>query len=472
MAGVEQCITALTTAFQEGAELVQVIQERRTKNVRRSNEDEREQAYGEKMLHQALADSAEKCRSGSEQRKYRFGSSFGVGDSVAVSEFGLIMANLQIQVLSILQQIVDLAEEDTTIATLDVVRLHEAVITAKSNTLRSMDELCQRIVYGTTRKDEGQIRHFGSTELFAHQNMSSFSIHDSVIDYRNRVAQQQNASTLLLDGAAHRRHTMTGIENVHHTQVQQTPSQRVSETLPSSACIWPTSRTRTTTSISSTSSSCRSVSSTTSSISCRSSISLPPIPPTTFLDHNNYNYNTTATTTTTITPTAPKLQRLSIPEATPSFPPVLESHTTPKKSHRKPLIIRSPIFFFSRRDRLSGPDSNHLPPPPPPQTSNAGYITSKSTHPAYRKDDDKTKMTKKEKKIKSPTTKALLPTTTTTTIKENSPFHNRKFSSPPMSSSSPPPSSSSPSTSLAKRTKAFLGRVVSRRWRRRREEDE
>lgn len=421
--------------------------------MRRSNEDEREQAYGEKMLHQALADSAEKCRSGSEQRKYRFGSSFGVGDSVAVSEFGLIMANLQIQVLSILQQIVDLAEEDTTIATLDVVRLHEAVITAKSNTLRSMDELCQRIVYGTTRKDEGQIRHFGSTELFAHQNMSSFSIHDSVIDYRNRVAQQQNASTLLLDGAAHRRHTMTGIENVHHTQVQQTPSQRVSETLPSSACIWPTSRTRTTTSISSTSSSCRSVSSTTSSISCRSSISLPPIAPTTFLDHNNY-INTTATTTTTTTPTAPKLQRLSIPEATPSFPPIHESHTTPKKSHRKPLIIRSPIFFFSRRDKLSGPDSNRLP-PPPPQTSNAGKITI-DTHPAYRNEDK----TKKEKKIKSPTTKALLPT------KENSSFHDQKSSSLPIRH----PSSSSP---LARRTKAFLERVVvSRRWRRRREEED
>lgn len=422
------------------------------------------------MLHQALADSAEKCRSGSEQRKYRFGSSFGVGDSVAVSEFGLIMANLQIQVLSILQQIVDLAEEDTTMATLDVVRLHEAVITAKSNTLRSMDELCQRIVYGTTRKDDGQIRHFGSTELFAHQNMSSFSIHDSVIDYRNRVAQQQNASTLLLDTAAHRRHTTTEIENVHHTQVQQTPSQRVSETLPSSACIWPISRTRTTTSISSTSSSCRSVSSTTSSISCRSSISLPPIPPATFLNHNNYNYNTATTTTTT--PTAPKLQRLSIPEATPSFPPVHESHTTPKKSHRKPLIIRSPIFFFSRRDKLSGPDTNRLPPPPPPpQTSNAGYVTSKSTHPAYRNEDDKTKKMKKEmkkeKKIKSPTTKGLLPTTTTTTTtKENSPFHDQKFSSPPI-----PPSASS--TLLAKRTKTFLGRVVvSRRWRRRREEDE
>lgn len=465
MAGVEQCITALSTAFQEGVELVQVIQERRTKNVRRSNEDEREQAYGEKMLHQALADSAEKCRSGSEQRKYRFGSSFGVGDSVAVSEFGLIMANLQIQVLSILQQIVDLAEEDTTMATLDIVRLHEAVITAKSNTLRSMDELCQRIVYGTKRTDEGQIRHFGSTELFAHQNMSSFSIHDSVIDYRNRVAQQQNASTLLLDTAAHRRHTMTGIDNVHHTQVQQTPSQRVSETLPSSACIWPISRTRTTTSISSTSSSCRSVSSTTSSISCRSSISLPPIPPTTFLNHNSYNYNTATTTT----PTAPKLQRLSIPEATPSFPPVHEFHTTPKKSHRKPLIIRSPIFFFSRRDKLSGPDSNHHPPPPPPQTSNIGKITSKGTHPAYRNDDDKTKKEKmkKEKKIKSSTTKAL-PTTKT----ENSPFHDRKCSSPPMSSYSPPPPSTSTSP-LAKRTKALLGRVVvSRRWRRRREEDE
>lgn len=435
--------------------------------MRRSNEDEREQAYGEKMLHQALADSAEKCRSGSEQRKYRFGSSFGVGDSVAVSEFGLIMANLQIQVLSILQQIVDLAEEDTTMATLDVVRLHEAVITAKSNTLRSMDELCQHIVYGTTRKDDGQIRHFGSTELFAHQNMSSFSIHDSVIDYRNRVAQQQNASTLLLDTAAHRRHTMTGIENVHHTQVQQTPSQRVSDTLPSSACIWPISRTRTTTSISSTSSSCRSVSSTTSSISCRSSISLPPVPPTTFLDHNNYNYINNATTTTT-TPTAPKLQRLSIPEATPSFPPVHESHTSPKKSHRKPLIIRSPIFFFSRRYRLSGPDTNRLP-PPPPQTSNAGYMTSKNTHPAYRIDDKK----EKEKKIKSPTTKALLPTTTT----ENSSFHDRKCSSlqiPSYSPLPPPPPSSSTSTSpLAKRTKAFLGRVVvSRRWRRGREEDE
>lgn len=465
MAGVEQCITALSTVFQEGADLMQVIQERRTKNVRRSNEDEREQAYGEKMLHQALADSAEKCRSGSEQRKYRFGSSFGVGDSVAVSEFGLIMANLQIQVLSILQQIVDLAEEDTSMATLDVVRLHEAVITAKSNTLRSMDELCQRIVYGTKRKDESQIRHFGSTELFAHQNMSSFSIHDSVIDYRNRVAQQQNASTLLLDTAAHRRHTMTGMENVHHTQVQQTPSQRVSETLPSSACIWPISRTRTTTSISSTSSSCRSVSSTTSSISCRSSISLPPIPPATFLSHNNY-INTATTTTTTTTPITRKLQRLSIPEATPSFPPVHESHTTPKKSHRKPLIIRSPIFFFSRRDKLSGPDINRLPPPPPPpQTSNAGYVTSKSTHPAYR-NDDKTKKTKKEKKIKSPTTKALLPT------KENSSFHDRKCSSLPMSSYSPPPPSSS-SSPLAKRTKAFLGRVVvSRRWRRRREEDE
>lgn len=416
------------------------------------------------MLHQALADSAEKCRFGSEQRKYRFGSSFGVGDSVAVSEFGLIMANLQIQVLSILQQIVDLAEEDTSMATLDVVRLHEAVITAKSNTLRSMDELCQRIVYGTTRKNEGQIRHFGSTELFAHQNMSSFSIHDSVIDYRNRVAQQQNASTPLLDTAAHRRHTMPGIENVHQTQVQQTPGQRVSETLPSSACIWPISRTRTTTSISSSSSSCRSVSSTTSSISCRSSISLPPIPPTTFLDHNNYNYNTAATTTTT-TPTAPKPQRLSIPEATPSFPPVLESHTTPKKSHRKPLIIRSPIFFFSRRDKLSGPDTNYHPPPPPPpppQTSNIGKITSKSTHPAYRNEDKTQKEMKKEKQIKPPTTKALLPTTKT----ENSPFHDQKSSSPPI----PPPSSSSP---LAKRTKAFLGRVVvSRRWRKRREEDE
>lgn len=228
---------------------MQTVQERRHKSGLQQVTRNLEQEYGEKILRKALGDSAEKCLRGSEERKYRFGSSFSVGDHVATSELSLIMVNIQMQVTSTLQQLASSADMP-----FDAARLHEAVITAKSNTLRSMDELCQRIVYRSTQGR--MVRHSGSLLDLAHPNTSLFSIHDSVVDQQNRPLHK---AALPLDISKQRRHTMAGIAE-HQQQAQNDPAP---------ALAWPTS---------STASSCRSVSSD-SSLSCRSSVSSPINPP-------------------------------------------------------------------------------------------------------------------------------------------------------------------------------------------------
>lgn len=284
---------------------MQTVQERKNKPGPQQAARNLEQEYGEKMLRKALVDSAEKCLRGSEERKYRFGSSFSVGDHVAMSELSLVMVNLQMQVTSTLQQLASSAD-----VTLDAARLHEAVITAKSNTLRSMDELCQRIVYGT--KNGGMIRHSGSLLDFAHHNTSLFSIHDSVVD-RNQPLH--NAASPL-DISKQRRHTMAGIAE-RQQQVQSNPAP---------ALAWPAS---------STASSCRSVSSD-SSLSCRSSVSSPINPP----------------------PTPRVVEKCqSIPEATPiidRYEPILRRKSMRSAFLRRPSkpTLHVPIVHPAYREKL------------------------------------------------------------------------------------------------------------------------
>jgi hypothetical protein len=142
MSGLEVvgCVAAVVSAFHGGAELIQIIRERKEKK-RKRKEKEMEQAFQEKMLHGSLVEGARQCEDCRLERARRFGRAFDTGDETARSQLKDVVIHLQGEVIRALQ----IAREVET-AVLNLPRLHEASITDRTDAIRSMDDLCQRIM--------------------------------------------------------------------------------------------------------------------------------------------------------------------------------------------------------------------------------------------------------------------------------------------------------------------------------------
>lgn len=135
---VAGCVTAVASAFQGGADLVQAIMERRDKKKWRKDKDQ-ESVFQERMLHRALVDAASQCQNTALDRRQRFGQAFDRGDNIAVAELKDVILDLQSTVTNALQK----ARYEKN-AILDLPKIHESVITQKNNALRSIDDLCRR----------------------------------------------------------------------------------------------------------------------------------------------------------------------------------------------------------------------------------------------------------------------------------------------------------------------------------------
>ncbi|EME88617.1 uncharacterized protein MYCFIDRAFT_79971 [Pseudocercospora fijiensis CIRAD86] len=158
MAGIDVggCMSAITSAFQGGADLVQSLQERKQQK-RKRKESDMEQVYAEKMLHRALVDAAEKTQTECVERRHRHGRAFVQGDSLATAELKDVMIGLQMEVIQPLQ--LSRASEN---AVLDTGPLHEAVITYKATVIRSLVHLCYRISVSSARQTQYSSNDFVS----------------------------------------------------------------------------------------------------------------------------------------------------------------------------------------------------------------------------------------------------------------------------------------------------------------------
>ncbi|KAF7192211.1 hypothetical protein HII31_06243 [Pseudocercospora fuligena] len=150
------CISAITSAFQGGADLAQSLQERRQRR-RRRRDSEMEQVYAERMLHRALVDAAEKTQTECVERRHRYGQAFVHGDSFATAELKDVMIGLQMEVIQPLQ--LARGSEDTA---LEIAPLHEAVITYKATTIRILEHLCYRISVSYARQSQYNSNDFVS----------------------------------------------------------------------------------------------------------------------------------------------------------------------------------------------------------------------------------------------------------------------------------------------------------------------
>ncbi|GAB1739188.1 hypothetical protein NU219Hw_g3939t1 [Hortaea werneckii] len=137
---VISCVAAIVSAFHGGAEITKHIKEHKEKKKRR-REDEIKRVVQEQLLHDSLIDGAHQCESGSQDRQRRFGHHFMRGNQTAVVELLAVAITLQSKVIRALQ----IARDQENVL-LNLTMLHDASITNRNNAIRSMDELCQRIV--------------------------------------------------------------------------------------------------------------------------------------------------------------------------------------------------------------------------------------------------------------------------------------------------------------------------------------
>lgn len=184
MAGVEQCIIAIVSAFRGGAEVLEATWEQRF-GSRRLAETEYELPVREKTLQNALFDAANICQSGMNERQRQLHKRFAIGDSIAMSELSAIMVHLQVQVINALQK-ARCSEGET-----DFTSLQSTVMIMRSNTLQSMERLSQRLLSGTSADGAAkqllqrrQSDPFGSKGL--NHSMSASSMQDPAVERRRR----------------------------------------------------------------------------------------------------------------------------------------------------------------------------------------------------------------------------------------------------------------------------------------------
>ncbi|KAM3421836.1 hypothetical protein BST61_g2213 [Cercospora zeina] len=186
MAGVEQCITAIVSAFRGGADILEAMWEQKF-GGRRVAETEFELPVGEKTLQNALFDAANICQADMNRRQRVLQKRFAIGDSIAMSELSAIMVHLQVQIINPLQTARCSQRE-----VFDLTNLQNAVMTMRVNTLQSMERLSQRLLSGisshSTAKQFLQRRQsdpFGSKAL-NHSISATSDSHDDAVERRRR----------------------------------------------------------------------------------------------------------------------------------------------------------------------------------------------------------------------------------------------------------------------------------------------
>ncbi|KAF2211046.1 hypothetical protein CERZMDRAFT_85620 [Cercospora zeae-maydis SCOH1-5] len=184
-AGVEQCITAIVSAFRGGADILEAMWEQRF-GSRRIAETQFELPMGEKTLQNALFDAANICQSDMNRRQRELQKRFAIGDSIANCELSAIMVHLQVQIINPLQ-----TARCSGRGILDLGNLQNAVMAMKTNTLQSMERLNQRlhsgIVAHSTAKQflrRRQSDPFGSKAL--NHSINATSIQDAAVIRRRR----------------------------------------------------------------------------------------------------------------------------------------------------------------------------------------------------------------------------------------------------------------------------------------------
>ncbi|KAI7491124.1 hypothetical protein KC357_g1820 [Hortaea werneckii] len=133
-------VAAIVSAFHGGAEITKHIKEHKEKKKRR-REDEIKRVLQEQILHDSLVDGANQCECGSQERQRRFGHHFVRGDLTAVMELQAVAITLQSEVIRALQ----IARDQENVL-LNLTMLQDASITNRNHAIRSMDDLCQRII--------------------------------------------------------------------------------------------------------------------------------------------------------------------------------------------------------------------------------------------------------------------------------------------------------------------------------------
>jgi len=236
MAGVEVagCAAAVVSAFHGGADLVRTLREKNDKKKRRKERDI-EQAHEEKMLHKSLIDGARQVQLACVDRRQRFGRAFDVGDPTATSELKDIMISMQTEVISALQ-FVRMVEN----APLECAPLYEAVVRNKTSAIRTMDELCRRIVMSMPAQRQYQDERQPSA-VYAPQRDEDFSpashyrvAREPDIRYRMTPTHYGNSSRLP---------TRSLMQAQPVRQSYESPLQRMTSTV-TTAAAYPPSRER------------------------------------------------------------------------------------------------------------------------------------------------------------------------------------------------------------------------------------
>ncbi|KAK5007755.1 hypothetical protein LTR28_004878 [Elasticomyces elasticus] len=139
MSGLEvvalvSCVAAVVSAFHGGAELIEIIKK---KHKKRKNERDCQ----EKILQQSLVQGERQVKDSYDAEYTRFGAAFSVGDDIARHQLLQVAVKMQAEIIRSLQIACEF-EKDV----LDLTQLHEASVMNRFETIRSFEELRQRIL--------------------------------------------------------------------------------------------------------------------------------------------------------------------------------------------------------------------------------------------------------------------------------------------------------------------------------------
>ncbi|KAK4991129.1 hypothetical protein LTR50_002059 [Elasticomyces elasticus] len=131
---VVSCVAAVVSAFHGGAELIETVKKKHKK--RKKERDCREEILQESLFH-----GEREVKSSYDTEYTRFGAAFSVGDDIARHQLLQVAVKMQAEIIRSLQIACEF-EKDV----LNLTQLHEASIINRLETIRSFEELRQRIL--------------------------------------------------------------------------------------------------------------------------------------------------------------------------------------------------------------------------------------------------------------------------------------------------------------------------------------
>lgn len=136
------CVAGIVSAFHGGAELSEIIKDRKQKRKKKKNDQEiARQVAQQEILRDSLLAGGQLVDTTSYERRRDFGLAFERGDQIAEIELMRVVMNLQGEVIRALQMAKDIEN-----ASLNMTRLYEFSIINRQAAVNSMDQLCQRIL--------------------------------------------------------------------------------------------------------------------------------------------------------------------------------------------------------------------------------------------------------------------------------------------------------------------------------------